>query len=387
MYNETAIKVEHLSKKYPLRQPQTDEYGNVVTELSALKNLTFEIRKGESVGIIGRNGSGKSTLLKILAGISKPSTGKVEIRGRVASILDIGAGFHPELSGRENVFLSGQTLLGSGKDEIEKVFDEIVAFSGIRKFIDEPVKNYSNGMYLRLAFSIMAHLDFEVYLFDEVLGVGDREFREKCFEKIIALAATQKTFVLISHNPTEIARVCKSVYLLDSGTISGALTIDEALFTYGNVAAKDAVRFPEFVHKASVFFYDEKEEAKQEFLNTEPITISARHVFSFIPRATKIGIRLNDKLNNAVFNISPILTKDGIGEIDFSQNRFSVVIPAYTLNAGFYTVDVVYFDNEKVVDEIKNINYFKVNLAERFATNNLLGEDGLLMPFYDWKIE
>lgn len=195
---DIAIKVENLSKVFPLRQAQVDDHGNSIHEYWALKDVSFEIKKGESVGIIGPNGSGKSTLLKILAGITKPTSGKVSIRGKVASILDIGAGFHPELSGRENVYLNGQ-IHGFTKKEIEVKFNEIVAFSGIEKFIDEPVKNYSNGMYLRLAFSIMAHLDFDVYLLDEVLSVGDEEFREKIIQ-LIKSWDDQKTLVIVTHD-------------------------------------------------------------------------------------------------------------------------------------------------------------------------------------------
>jgi lipopolysaccharide transport system ATP-binding protein len=197
--NDVAIRVENLSKKFVLQHAVKDEHGNDTHELWALKDVSFEIRKGESVGIIGPNGSGKSTLLKILAGVTKPTSGKVEIYGRVASILDIGAGFHPELSGRENVFLNGQ-LLGFSRKEIQSKFDEIVDFSGIEKFIDEPVKNYSNGMYLRLAFSIMAHLDFDVYLFDEVLSVGDAEFKAKSFK--ILNHISNKTILNVYHNST-----------------------------------------------------------------------------------------------------------------------------------------------------------------------------------------
>lgn len=200
MSADVVIRVENLSKKFSLSQPQTDEEGRVVNELWALKDVSFEVRKGESVGIIGHNGSGKSTLLKILAGITKPTTGKVEIHGRVASILDIGAGFDPELSGRENIFISAQTLLGYSRKEIRNRFHEIVSFSGIERFIDEPVKHYSNGMYLRLAFSIMTHLDFDMYLLDEVLGVGDSNFQQKCIRKINELIRLQKTFVVVYHN-------------------------------------------------------------------------------------------------------------------------------------------------------------------------------------------
>lgn len=387
MQSNIAISVKNLSKKYPLRQIQTDEIGNPINEFWALKGVSFEIKKGDSIGIIGQNGSGKSTLLRILAGATKPTSGNVEIKGNVASILDIGAGFHTELSGRENVFMSGQSLLGCSKKEIENVFDEIVAFSGIGEFIDEPIKHYSSGMYLRLAFSIMAHLDFDVYLFDEVLGVGDAAFREKCLEKIQQLSHQQKTFLLISHNMGEIAKICNSAYLLKNGVISNALTIDEALLKYNNISQKNEVIFPEFVKQASVTLTNEMGQKNEYFSNEEAIFISIHNVFSTLSKDIKIGIRLSDRLNNAVFNLSPILTKDGIIDIDFSKNQFSTEIPAYTLNAGFYTVDLVYFDNENVINEIKNINYFKIKLAERFMTGNMLGEDGVLMPFYTWEIK
>ncbi|MCO5260559.1 MAG: ABC transporter ATP-binding protein [Crocinitomicaceae bacterium] len=198
MEDTIAIKVENVSKVFPLRQPRVDSEGNTTNEHWALKDVSFEIKKGESVGIIGPNGSGKSTLLQLLAGITKPTTGQITIRGKVASILDIGAGFHPELSGRENVYLNGQ-IHGFSKKEIKSKFDEIVEFSGIEKFIDEPVKNYSNGMYLRLAFSIMAHLDFDVYLLDEVLSVGDEEFREK-IHNLTKSWTGKKTQLVVTHD-------------------------------------------------------------------------------------------------------------------------------------------------------------------------------------------
>jgi len=219
MSSEVAIKVENLSKKYFLQHAVKNEQGNETKELLALNNISFEVKNRESVGIIGPNGSGKSTLLKILAGVTKPTSGRVEIRGRVASILDIGAGFHPDLSGRENVFLNGQ-ILGFSKKEIERKFDEIIAFSGIEKFIDEPVKNYSNGMYLRLAFSIMAHLDFDLYLFDEVMSVGDAEFRNKVNILFNDFKWKQnKTFLIISHNYRDLIFSCEKTIELKYGNL------------------------------------------------------------------------------------------------------------------------------------------------------------------------
>lgn len=223
MVNENAIIVENLSKVYHLQKPRVLEDGSMTHELKALDNVSFEIKKGESVGIIGPNGSGKSTLLKLLAGVAKPTSGKITINGRVASILDIGAGFHPELSGRENVFLNGQ-VHGFSRKEIQLKFDEIVEFSGIENFIDEPVKNYSNGMYLRLAFSIMAHLDFDLYLFDEVLSVGDECFREKV-NILISKWKDKKTIIIVSHEN----KFVQPLYNREIGLIKSCLNYNKVL--------------------------------------------------------------------------------------------------------------------------------------------------------------
>ncbi len=225
---DVVIRVENLSKVYPLRHPVEDEFGNSTQEHWALKDVSFEIKRGESVGIIGPNGSGKSTLLKILAGVTKPTSGSVQIKGRVASILDIGAGFHPELCGRENVFLNGQ-IHGFAKKEIEAKLDEIIKFSGIEKFIDEPVKNYSNGMYLRLAFSIMAHLDFDVYLLDEVLSVGDAEFRERIKVRSQMLLG-KKTQLVVTHDLLQIHRLFDRIITFNEKKI-----VEESLDSYNPI--------------------------------------------------------------------------------------------------------------------------------------------------------
>lgn len=223
MHPDLAIKVNQLSKSYQLRHHQSSSQNYEV-----LKDVSFEIKKGESVGIIGPNGAGKSTLLKILAGVTKPTSGEVLIRGKVASVLDIGAGFHPELSGRENVFLNGQ-IHGFSKKEIADKYGEIVAFSGIEDFIEEPVKNYSNGMYLRLAFSIMAHLDFDVYLFDEVFAVGDVAFKEKSKEKLTQLSSRNKTMIIVSHQMQELEDVTK-FFLINEGSLKILNSKDDLLF-------------------------------------------------------------------------------------------------------------------------------------------------------------
>lgn len=188
------------------------------SQIWALRDVDFEIAAGEIVGIIGRNGAGKSTLLKILSRITEPTTGRVELYGRVASLLEVGTGFHPELSGRENIFLNG-SILGMTRKEIERKFDEIVAFAEVEKFIDTPVKRYSSGMYVRLAFAVAAHLEPEILVVDEVLAVGDYRFQQKCLSKMRDVATLGRTILFVSHNMGAISRLCPRTILLNEGRI------------------------------------------------------------------------------------------------------------------------------------------------------------------------
>jgi lipopolysaccharide transport system ATP-binding protein len=186
--------------------------------LWALKDVSFEIRRGEAVGIIGRNGSGKTTILKVLSRITAPTEGYAEIRGRVGSLLEVGAGFHPELTGRENVYLNG-AVLGMSRDEVKRKFDEIVSFAEIERLLDTPVKRYSSGMYVRLAFSVAAHLEPEILLIDEVLAVGDAEFQKKCLGKMESATGEGRTVLFVSHNMAAVQRLCQRTILLDQGKV------------------------------------------------------------------------------------------------------------------------------------------------------------------------
>jgi lipopolysaccharide transport system ATP-binding protein len=188
-------------------------------EFWALKDVGFSVNEGEAVGIIGRNGAGKSTLLKILSKITPPTTGKITLRGRMASLLEVGTGFHPELTGRENVYLNG-AILGMTRAEIKRKFDEIVAFSEIEKFLDTPVKRYSSGMYVRLAFAVAAHLDPEILIVDEVLAVGDAEFQRKCLGKMEEVAHSGRTVLFVSHNMAAIENLCRRCVLLKQGAVA-----------------------------------------------------------------------------------------------------------------------------------------------------------------------
>lgn len=228
---------------------QTAGISDLDESIWALKDVSFEIKQGESVGIIGRNGAGKSTILKVLSRITEPTTGFAEVRGRVGSLLEVGTGFHLELSGRENIYLSG-AILGMRRSEIERNFDEIVAFAEIDKFIDTPVKHYSSGMYLRLAFAVAAHLEPEILIVDEVLAVGDARFQKKCLNKMQDVGQKGRTVLFVSHNMQAITRMCSRSILLDQGSVIKDGSAEEVTRAYlGNGLGISSMR--EWKEKAS----------------------------------------------------------------------------------------------------------------------------------------
>jgi lipopolysaccharide transport system ATP-binding protein len=259
--SETVIKAEGLGKKYIIGHQGTRGYktfreqvlqhvhnfysrtkklisgqevleGDETEEFWALRDLNFEIQKGDRVGIIGKNGAGKSTLLKVLSRITEPTTGKVFIKGRVASLLEVGTGFHPELTGRENIFLNG-AIMGMGRAEIKRKFDEIVDFSGVEKFLDTPVKRYSSGMYVRLAFSVAAHLEPEILVVDEVLAVGDAEFQKKCLGKMQDVSNSEgRTVLFVSHNLMALSSLCNKGIYLKNGQVRSQGEIEDTLSQY-----------------------------------------------------------------------------------------------------------------------------------------------------------
>ena len=205
--------------------------GDEVKEFWALQDLSFEVKQGETLGIIGRNGAGKSTLLKILSRITEPTKGRVTIEGRVASLLEVGTGFHPELTGRENIFLNGG-ILGMTKREIQRKFDEIVAFAEVEEFLDTPVKRYSSGMYVRLAFAVAAHLEPDILVVDEVLAVGDMQFQKKCLGKMDEFGRQGRTVLFVSHNMAMISNLCRQGLLLDAGKLTFCGQVSEAVTRY-----------------------------------------------------------------------------------------------------------------------------------------------------------
>jgi lipopolysaccharide transport system ATP-binding protein len=251
--SDTAIQVQNLSKRYrlgaaqaryqTLRESLTRAVRSIGQRSStdenilwALRDVSFEVKQGEAVGIIGRNGAGKSTLLKILSRITKPTSGRALIHGRVGSLLEVGTGFHPELTGRENIYLNG-AILGMRRAEIERKFDEIVAFSEIEKFLDTPVKFYSSGMYVRLAFAVAAHLEPEILVVDEVLAVGDAQFQKKCLGKMDQVSKGGRTVLFVSHNMGAIRQLCTRGILIEKGALAMNADVDSVVRRYVEGAA------------------------------------------------------------------------------------------------------------------------------------------------------
>lgn len=307
--SEIAVRVENLGKCYQIGQAKSgdfrESFGSWIDkvrgrsdvkvsenkEFWALKDISFEINKGDAVGIIGRNGAGKSTLLKILSRITEPTKGRFEINGRVSSLLEVGTGFHPELSGRENIFLNG-TILGMKRREIKAKLDEIVAFSGVEKFIDTPVKHYSSGMKVRLAFSVAAHLEPEILIIDEVLAVGDAEFQKKCLGKMDEVSRNEgRTVVFVSHNMGTVQQLCVRSILLKSGHLEykgdTSSTINKYL-VFGGQYLKEFVgdkllskNKPIWFNR--IFLTNIKNELACEFMHDEPIVINYNFGYNIDP--------------------------------------------------------------------------------------------------------
>lgn len=391
MNSEIAIKVDNLSKCYTLRHPIKDADGNDTYEHWALRDVSFEIKKGESVGIIGPNGSGKSTLLKILAGVTKPTSGKVTIKGKVASILDIGAGFHPELSGRENVYLNGQ-IHGFTKKEVESKFDEIVAFSGIEKFIDEPVKNYSNGMYLRLAFSIMVHLDFDVYLFDEVLSVGDAEFREKSKNAFLKLSKKGKTFIIVSHQLLDIES--NDLYLiLNKGKLKKITPNFNNLSNY----LAESLNYPNanlFIHNVTLDDFQNKNtyadiklksvaltQNSEEFMTNKAFDIKILYEKTNKTDTWDLLLVIRNENGSSVFSSSPIVEGNFTKINENKLEEIKCQIPPNLFLSKPYSISILFMKN--LLTSLSDDNISQIEENEFMSFNNIL----MFKPMYNTPLQ
>lgn len=326
------ISVEGLGKKYVIRHEGQTHYKSLREEIFqlpkklirrqenkeefwALKDVNFDIMPGDRVGIIGRNGAGKSTLLKLLSRITEPSVGRITMRGRVASLLEVGTGFHPELTGRENIYLNG-AIFGMSRVEVRRKFDEIVEFSGVEKFLNTPVKRYSSGMYVRLAFAVAAHLEPEILIVDEVLAVGDAEFQTKCLGKMEEVSKGQgRTVMFVSHNIAMITKFCTSGIWLQSGECFFSGSMQDAIDGYRSLTlnikknVEKTIVDPHQVQFLSVYMTDELENQKNEYEHTESVCISLKLQVPIHLNGIEVAISLYDHNKVRVFTIHEQLDK------------------------------------------------------------------------------
>jgi lipopolysaccharide transport system ATP-binding protein len=346
---------------------------------NALNDVSFTVEAGETVGIIGRNGAGKSTLLKILSRVAAPNKGRMRIRGRVSSLLEVGTGFHPELTGRENVYLNG-AILGMTSAEIRRKFDEIVGFAEIDAFIDTPVKRYSSGMYVRLAFAVAAHLEPEILIVDEVLAVGDHEFQKKCLGKMREVRTQGRTVLFVSHNMTAVNSLCVRSILLQKGNITADGPSSDVTREYLRSASVDGESQWAFTHPPEdnksayvreVVLLNPKGETREGYELTEPLTIRLRYRIVEPLRGTSIGMQvISEDTNESLISLTD-------SELDQSRMETrepgdyvaEVRIPDRLLNTGLYSLrigiskgrhdiyDVVEGLNFRVVDSVGIVMY------------------------------
>ena len=345
--------------------------GDEVEEFWALKDVTFEVKQGEVVGIIGRNGAGKSTLLKILSRITEPTAGRVVLRGRVASLLEVGTGFHPELTGRENIYLNG-AILGMSRVEIKRKFDEIVAFAEIEQFLDTPVKRYSSGMYVRLAFAVAAHLEPEILVIDEVLAVGDAEFQKKCLGKMGELSRREaRTVLFVSHNQYLIQSLCQQCILLAQGRVANTGRPSDVLAGYLYQSARDNT----FALAAAARHFTPSGELRIiSFSVKTPNPLPNRQVFS-----ATLEVKVDTPIRGVAFGIGfnatngqRLLSCDSDfpagDEFTFAhpgKYTIEIVIPSLPVTPSPYTLDLgCRTTSGRMLDEIKSFALLEVVPSE-----------------------
>lgn len=365
----------------------------------ALRNVSFEVKTGEVLGVIGRNGAGKSTLLKILSRVTEPSEGVAEIHGRVGSLLEVGTGFHPELTGRENIFLNG-AILGMKRAEIQRKFDEIVDFSGVEKFIDTPVKRYSSGMYLRLAFAVAAHMEPEILVVDEVLAVGDAEFQRKCLGKMSDVASEGRTVLFVSHNMSAILRLTRETIILDGGKMLMRAPSNEAVDYYlsSGLAMEGERRWrkEEVPPEAAPFrplamrIRNAQGQIAESVRSVEPLTVELEYQLDNPINGLRVGIYLMNTHGEVIF--TSFDTDDPIQYEQYSVRQAGryvsrCVIPGDLLNEGRYMLGMNasvyrlkrYFQDEHAMS-------FNVDATGAPGKQWLENRQGFLRPRLNWEI-
>jgi lipopolysaccharide transport system ATP-binding protein len=416
------IRVENLSKQYrigakqasyaTLRESLTDvvftpfrqlknlsngssEQSALATQNSntiwALKDVSFDVMPGEVVGIIGRNGAGKSTLLKILSRITEPTSGKIDLYGRIGSLLEVGTGFHPELTGRENIYLNG-AILGMSRTQIASQFDRIVDFAEVEKFLDTPVKHYSSGMYVRLAFAVAAHLEPEILLLDEVLAVGDAAFQKKCLERITGIAEEGRTVLLVSHNMGMIAQYCSRAILLRNGIVESDEVARDAISSYLSDQCTDSASWErphpysgdaEAALTSACIKQDGQESGTVRFDSS--FFIEVRYTVNKPLRDIMIMVRLMDAFGSIVFDSLDTDHQEWAGIVRQAGKYVSACrVPRYLIKPGKYTVSVgSYISGIKMIEFYDGI--ISIEMSEiGYPLNS--GRSGCITPVLDWQV-
>jgi lipopolysaccharide transport system ATP-binding protein len=418
--SDDIIKVEGLGKKYILSHVPGERYTalrevisrkakglvgkkeNILPareEFWALKDISFGIKKGEAVGIIGRNGAGKSTLLKILSRITEPSLGRITLNGRVASLLEVGTGFHPELTGRENIFLNG-AILGMSRAEIKQKFDTIVDFSGVEKFLDTPVKRYSSGMYVRLAFAIAAHLEPEILVIDEVLAVGDAEFQKKCLGKMDEVSRKEgRTVLFVSHNMEAVQRFCSRSILLQNGQLVEAGPTKEVLDIYQRQYVTTCEKYTWDVQNApadshvklhAAWMHDEQDRIKPDFSVAEKIGISFEYEVLTEGTFFTHGVNIYNSNGVNIFNAHDVVSTLAKQRREKGKYKATAWLPAHLLPDEIFSVGIALFSPNPLYQHVHQHHVLTFRTYDNgevlTARGNYTGSDfgGLVRPLLHW---
>jgi lipopolysaccharide transport system ATP-binding protein len=407
---QPIIKIENISKKYSIGHKEPyyslrDQISGLFSgkkekkneEFWALRDIDFEIEQGDTIGIVGRNGAGKSTLLKILSQITPPTTGKITMGGRVASLLEVGTGFNPELTGRENIFLNG-AILGMTRSEIKRKFDEIVAFSEIEKFLDTPVKRYSSGMYVRLAFAVAAHLEPEILIVDEVLAVGDAQFQKKCLGKMSEVGKSGRTVIFVSHNMAAVNELCSKSVLLHKGKMVNFGDTSSIISEYlksQNVTSEGLIELTDNKLRRNSLDDSNFKFTKIEIVNSKgehTSSIGLKEPFKlvvhgFIDRELndlRIGFSVDSSLGFPIFNSH--MTKEELNISGKGEVKIVISFGQNLLGPGQYTIGLG-ANGENVVDwipEAANLNIEQISLNGESVKSNF---DGIILYPCDWSLE
>lgn len=414
---EPAIRIDGLGKRYrltsthgqrgyrTLRESLTDGVRGLGRRLRrsssgrdqdfwALRDTSFEVQPGEVLGVIGRNGAGKSTLLKILSRITRPTTGRAEVNGRVGSLLEVGTGFHPELTGRDNIYLNG-SILGMSRREIASRFDEIVAFAEIEQFLDTPVKRYSSGMYVRLAFAVAAHLDPEILIVDEVLAVGDAGFQKKCLDRMKTVSTQGRTILFVSHNLPALENLCDSGVLLSGGRVAARGSIQDVLAQYNRrerVAGQAEVDLAGHPNRRGGsgprlqrLSLSSSGQSTAAVRMGGPLEMAITYDCGRKPVDLKFGITIEDSRGVKVVSFAPAYQAPELLRSASPSGVVTVTVPAMNLVAGHYVVNV-YYDDGAESQSVEGACELEVIAADVFGTGRVLGpEHGLVFLPVSWK--